>query len=130
MKLGRILTLGAAFMLCGASAAFAGPKTIVTAPALRSVGVSQTIYCDIVNLDSAPQDVLIEVMDYNGNVTATYGFPITIFPNNGFDLNDSFGNGSWCRFTVNASTKKFRGIAIYDNQAGGGDHYTMTIPGY
>src|SRR5262249_43407366 len=103
-----------------------------TAPALRSVGTSQTLFCDIVNLDTVPQDVIFDIMDYNGNVVTTFG-PWTLAPSNGLYHNDSSGNGAWCRFTVNASTKRFRGIAIYDALVSGGatnDHYTMTIPGY
>lgn len=131
MKLGRIATMGAAFLLCGASAALAGPKYIMTAPALRTVGVAQTIFCDIVNLDVVNQDVVIDVMDYNGGVVVT--LPWTLSPNSGYYLNDSSGNGAWCRFTVNTSTKRFRGIAIYDAgfaSGGTGDHYTITIPGH
>lgn len=131
MKSVRVSLLGAALMLCGASAAHAGPKYIMTAPALRTVGVSQTIFCDIVNLDVVNQDVIIEVMDINGGVVVS--LPWTLLPNSGFYQNDSSGNGAWCRFTVNTSTKRFRGIAAYDAgilTGGTGDHYTITIPGY
>jgi hypothetical protein len=136
MKFGRILTLGAAFMWCGASAAFAGPKYIVTAPALRTVGTAQVIYCDIVNLDGVNQDVVIDVMDYNGNLVSSLlgGTPYTLAPNTGYYHPDYTGAGAWCRFTVNTSTKKFRAIAVYDAGpgfvGGTGDHYTMTIPGF
>ncbi len=125
MKLGRILTLGAAFLLCGASAALAGPKYLVSAPAIRTFPGPQTLFCDLVNLDAVNQDVIFEVMDYNGVVTAG-PMPILLAPNNGFYLADYSGNGAWCRFTVNASTKKFRGIAIYDD----GTTYVATIPAY
>lgn len=125
MKFGTILSLGAAFMLCGASTALAGPKYLMSAPALRSFPASQTLFCDLVNLDVAPQDVIFEVMDYNGTVTAG-PLPFTLAPNNGYYLPDYTGNGAWCRFTVNTSTKKFRGIAIYDD----GTTYVATIPAY
>lgn len=126
MKLGRIFSLGAAFILCSASAALAGPKYISTAPALRTVGTTQTLHCDISNLDDDPQQVTIEGMNYAGTVVD--GPYTTSIPGGAADYLQTFAaDAAWCRFTVNTSTKKFRGIAIYDNAAYG---YTITIPGY
>lgn len=124
MKVTRTATLVAALVLGGASMAHAGPKYLVSAPAIRTTP-AQTLYCDIVNLDSSPQDIIIDVMDYNGNVTVG-PLPIQLPPNYGYYLPDTSLSGAWCRFTVNTSTKKFRAIAVYDQ----GTAYTVTIPAY
>jgi hypothetical protein len=125
MKFSRIFLLAAAFVLCGASTALAGPKYIVTAPALKSVGAAQTLHCDITNLDDEPQDVRIEGMNYAGAVVDG-PYDTTIQPGQADYLQTFATDTAWCRFTVNTSVKKFRGIAIYDKFDYG---YTITIAG-
>jgi hypothetical protein len=108
----------------GASVAHAGPKYLTSAPAARS-GVGQTLHCDIVNLEVSPQEVTIEVLDYNGN-PATPPYTTMLAPNTGDYSWDSAGFGAFCRFAVNTSTKKFRAFAIHDDAL----TYTVTLPAY
>jgi hypothetical protein len=64
-------------------------------------------------------------MDYAGAVVTSSG-QFTLPPNNGFYHADFSSIGAYCRFTVNGSTKKYRGIGIYDDNS----TYTVAIPAY
>jgi hypothetical protein len=76
-----------------------------------------------VNVGATPQDVTIDVLDYYGNLIQG-GFPQTLAPEQGTAIGDSSGQGARCRFTVSASTKKVRAMAVYDN----GSAYTIAVP--
>jgi hypothetical protein len=125
MKAARVLLAGAIFTLGGASAAMAGPKVMASAPALALYPSLQTIYCDILNLNTTQKDVTIEIMDYTGTVVSGPS-TFTLQPNEGQALGDGTGAGAWCRFTVDGSTKKYRAMAIYDN----GTAYTTSVQAY
>jgi len=107
--------------------ASAGPlqaAVMASAPALHLYPATQTIYCDIVNLNTTPKDVTIEVVDYFGVVT-TGPSTSTLAPFQGTALGEGGGlQGAYCRFTVSGSAKKYRAMAIYDN----GTSYTVAVP--
>ncbi len=125
MKLARVMLAATVLAVCGSSAALAGPKVMATAPADQDSPTGQIIYCDIVNLDTQPRDVTIEVMDINGLVVSGPLGPLSYPPNTGQALAAFPGSGgAWCRFTVDGATKKFRGVAVYDDGLG----YTLSIP--
>ena len=126
MKLGRILLAGAALALCGASAAQAGTKIMATPPIPNNIPVNHTMFCDLMNFNTTPKDVTIEIMDLNGVIANGPFGPITLGPSQGIAFSNNSGTGAWCRFTVDGSTKKYRGIAIYDN----GTNYTVSVPAY
>jgi hypothetical protein len=120
---GRLIAAGA-FLATISTSAHAG-KILWTAPALAGYPATQTIYCDIVNTATTPQQVTVEILDYVGNVV---GFPLmqTLPPEEGTANGDSTGAGARCRFTVAGSTKKVRAIAVYDDGSG----YTLSVPAY
>jgi hypothetical protein len=113
--------VAAGFVLSTAVASQAG--TLASAPALGAYPTLQVLYCDIVNLNSTPKPVTIDIMDYFGNVVSTSGSQ-TVGGGQGTAWGDGSGNGAWCRFTVDGSTKKYRAMAIYDN----GTAYTVSVP--
>jgi hypothetical protein len=117
----KMLLVAAGFVLSTAVASQAG--TLASAPALGAYPSLQIIYCDILNLNNTPKPVTIDIMDYFGNVISTSGSQ-TVLPSQGAAFGDGSGNGAWCRFTVDGSTKKYRAMAIYDNGAA----YTVSIP--
>jgi hypothetical protein len=98
---------------------------LATAPALAAYPALQTIYCDIVNLNTSDKNVTIDIMDYFGNVVTTTG-SFALPPSQGNALGDGTGQGTWCRFTVDGSARKYRGMAIYDN----GSAYTVSVPAF
>jgi hypothetical protein len=117
-------------MMCAAAALALGSvpaaqaaSVLASAPALGAYPTNQVIYCDIVNLYTAPKNVTIEIMDYFGNVVTSLPTS-TLGPNQGTAWGDASGNGAWCRFTVDGSAKKYRAVAIYDN----GTSYTVSLP--
>ena len=120
-NIGRTLIAGM-LLATLATSAHAG-KVLWTAPALAAYPSLQTIYCDIVNVGTTPQDVTIDILDYFGNPV---GFPLTqtLAPETGTANGDGSGSGARCRFTLTGSTKKVRAMAIYDNGSG----YTVAIP--
>jgi hypothetical protein len=122
----RIGTVMAAGMLLAtlATSAHAG-KVLWTAPAQGAYPGLQTLFCDIVNVGTTPQEVTIDILDYFGNVVQG---PLQqlLVPEQGTALGDGSGSGARCRFTVSGSTKKVRAIAMYDN----GSAYTVAIPAY
>jgi hypothetical protein len=121
MKTIKMLAAAAALALGSLPAAHAA-QVLSTAPALAAYPSLQVLYCDIVNVDKVQRNVTIEIMDYFGTViTSLPNWPLP--PNNGQALGDGSGNGAWCRFTVDGSAKKFRGMAIYDN----GSAYTTSV---
>jgi hypothetical protein len=91
-------------------------------PELAAYPSLQTIYCDIVNLNTSPKNATIDVVDYFGNVIISGSF--TILPSQGMAVGDPTGSGAWCRFTVDGSAKKYRAMAIYDNASA----YTVSLP--
>jgi len=106
------------------SAAHAGSKVLASAPA--PLTGSQTMYCDVTNIDPVnPKDVTTEIVDINNN-TVTGPTTATIAPNSGGFLGSAAPAAAWCRFTVTGSTKNLRAIAVYDNGTG----YTMSLPAY
>ena len=119
--IGRLIAAGALLATLTTSA-HAG-KVLWTAPALAAYPSTQTIYCDIVNVGTTPQDVTIDVLDYFGNLIQG-GFPQTLPPEQGTAVGDASGAGARCRFTVTGSTKKVRAMAVYDN----GTNYTISVP--
>jgi hypothetical protein len=119
--IGRTIAAGA-FLVLASTSAHAG-KVLWTPPALAAYPSLQTIYCDIVNVATTPQDVTIEVLDYFGNVVSG-PMTITLPPEQGNALGDGSGSGARCRFTVSGSTKKVRAVAVYDNGSG----YNVAIP--
>jgi hypothetical protein len=68
----KMLLVVAGLVLSTAAASQAG--TLATAPALAAYPTLQTIYCDIVNLNTTPKNVTIDVIDYFGNVITTGSF--------------------------------------------------------
>jgi hypothetical protein len=125
MKTIKTIVLAAAFALGSVSTGHA-VQVLSSAPALAAYPSLQTIYCDILNRDKVQRNVGIEIMDYFGNVVSSMPTQ-PLLPDQGTAWGDGTGNGTWCRFTVDGSAKKFRAIAIYDKGAGG---YTVTIPAY
>jgi hypothetical protein len=121
--MGQIIAAGA-FLATVATSAHAGGKVLWTAPGLAGYPSTQTIYCDIVNVGTTPQDVTIEVLDYFGNATVSPLGPVTLAPESGQANGDFSGAGARCRFTVTGSTKKVRAMAVYDN----GSQYTIAVP--
>jgi len=125
MKLFKVFIAAALLALTTGSAAHAGQKVLASAPALA--GATDTLYCDVTNLDPVnPIEVTGEAMDLNGNVV---GFPntITIPPMSGqYFAGFSGPPSAWCRFTVNGSAKNLRAMAVYDD----GSSYTVTLPAY
>jgi hypothetical protein len=117
----KILMVAAGLALSTTVASQAG--TLASAPALGAYPTLQTIYCDILNLNNTPKPITMDVMDYFGNVISTSGSQ-TVLPSQGTAWGDGSGNGAWCRFTVDGSSKKYRAMAIYDN----GSAYTVSIP--
>ena len=113
---------GIALAVCSASAAQAA-KVLATAPVLNGTPVVQTMYCDIVNLNPAPTNMMLEIMDLNGTVVGGPFGPFTLQPDEGFALAEFTGTGAWCRFTVDGSPKKWRALAVYDD----GTNYTAVI---
>ena len=112
-------------LLFSAALAPAHAGVLATAPALAAYPTNQTIYCDIVNLNTSQKDVAIDIMDYFGNVVTTSG-SFSLLPSQGNAWGDGTGNGTWCRFTVDGSARKYRGMAIYDN----GSAYTVSVPAF
>ncbi len=124
MKLGRILLFGAALALGGASAAQAGTKIMATPPIVTGAPVvGQTMYCDMNNLNTTDKQVTFEIMDLAGAVVSG-PLSLTLSPGTGQALGSNAATAAWCRFTVDGSPKKYRGIAIYDN----GNDYTVSVP--
>jgi hypothetical protein len=120
MKTFKLLAL--ATMLQGAAAAYAGPRILATAPAQDGYPAPQVLYCDIVNLDTSPQTITTEIMDFDGKVIGSN--MSTVDPNKATASGDTSGNGAWCRFTINTSSKKFRAMAVYAGASG----YTVAVP--
>jgi hypothetical protein len=116
----KMLLVAAGLVLSTAVASQAG--TLSTAPALAAYPSQQTIYCDIINLNTSPKNVTIDVVDYFGNVINTGSF--SLLPSNGQAVGDGSGQGAWCRFAVDGSTKKYRAMAVYDNASA----YTISVP--
>lgn len=121
MKTLRMLTVAATLGLPGATAYAAG-RMLATAPAIAAYPSNQTIDCSIVNLNSSPSNVTIDLVDYSGNVVQTGTF--TLLPSQGYAVGDVSGNGAWCRFIVDGSPKTYRAMAIYDNHS----TYTVAVP--
>jgi hypothetical protein len=122
--MGQIIAAGA-FLATVATSAHAGGKVLWTPPALASYpsGSGRTIFCDVVNVGTTPQDVTIEILDYFGAVVTSVG-PTTLAAESGTAWGDSGFSSARCRFTVTGSTKKIRAMAIYDN----GTDYTVSVP--
>jgi hypothetical protein len=122
MDIKRLLA-ATAILAASAGTSQAG-KVLWTAPALHMYPTNQTLYCDVVNVGTTPQDVTIEILDYYGAVTSG---PVTstLGPEQGNALGEASPlGGARCRFTVSGSTKKVRAIAVYDN----GSAYTVAFP--
>lgn len=121
--------IGRTLTACAVLAALAGSShaaVLVTAPARAGYPTfsGRTLYCDIRNLNSGNGIVTIDILDYPGNVLNSFG-PLTLAPNEATAFSDGgSGDGVSCRFTVSGSSKKWRGVAVYDN----GTDYTMSIP--
>ena len=114
----RTIFASALLLLCGASAAHAATKVMGVGPASRFYPAGQTLTCTILNLNTTTKTVTVEAMDYFGGVVVSGGGPLA--PNASTSISDPAGNGAWCRFTVDGSTKKYRAAALYDN----GTEYT------
>jgi hypothetical protein len=124
----KIRTILAASLLALSIAppAHAGTKIMASAPALRSYPITtQTLRCNILNLNAVTKPVTIDTLDYSGTITSTSGV-INLPPSTGtsFVATDSFGEAAYCRFTVDGSTKKYRAVATYDD----GTYYTTAHP--
>ena len=111
--------------LLAPSAWAASSKVLYTAPAQTNYPTLQTLYCDILNVDTQPMSIAIDVIDYFGGVVQTLG-PVATDSGKAQALGDATGIGAYCRFTISGSAKKVRAIGIYDN----GVSYTVTIPAY
>jgi hypothetical protein len=116
-------TLAAGMLLATITTSAHAGKVLWTAPALGAYPTTQTIYCDVVNVGTTPQDVTIDVLDYFGNLIQG-GFPQTLAPEQGTADGDGSGACARCRFTVTGSTKRVRAMAVYDN----GSQYTIAVP--
>lgn len=116
MTIAKTFTMAGLAALCLAAPAHAGQRYMASAPAQRSYPSTQTLRCNILNLNNTAQSVVIESMDYNGIATSTSG-ELVIAPQTGAShvAVDSFGDSAYCRFTVNGSTKNFRAVAVYDD---------------
>jgi hypothetical protein len=101
----------------------ASSKVLYTAPAQSNYPTLQTLYCDILNVDTEPMSITVDIFDYSGTMVATTG-AVAILPSAGTALPDTTGAGAYCRFTISGSTKKVRAMAIYDN----GLAYTTSVP--
>jgi hypothetical protein len=126
MKLGRLLVTAAALAVCGASAAQAGTKFMISPPIPQNLPTLQTMYCDITNLNKTDKTVTIEILDTNGAVISGGGPTMVMLTPNEATAFGGFSTGAYCRFTVDGSTKKYRAVAIYDN----GTDYTISVPAY
>jgi hypothetical protein len=123
MKTLRLLAATAALALASVAGADAA-QILATAPALAAYPTTQTMICSIVNIDKVQRNVTIEVMDYFGNVVSgPLSAPFVPFFA-GYQADISGGNGTWCRFTVDGSAKKFRAVAAYAD----GTKYTVANP--
>ena len=111
--------------LLAPSAWAASSKVLYTAPAQGNYPTLQTLYCDILNVDTQPMSITIDVIDYFGEVVGTLG-PLTTDPGKAQALGDATGAGAYCRFTISGSSRKVRAVGIYDN----GVSYTTTIQAY
>ena len=120
MKSFKMLAAATLFALTSASAAHAGAKSAVTAPATAG---TNRLFCDVTNIDTNPKEVTIEIVDINNNVVLGPYTPL-MPPGTGDYLGSATGAAAYCRFTVNGSTKKIRGIAIYDDTTS----YVMSLP--
>ena len=115
MKLGQSFLAAAALAVAAASAAQAGTKIMATAPANRSYpGSGGQINCTILNMNKTDRSVTIEIMAYDGSVRDVSG-PVTLAPQTGLSASDAINDASWCRFTVDGSTKKYRAAAVYSD---------------
>ena len=122
MKLTKMFVAAALLALTSASAAQAGDKILATAPATATG--AQVMFCDITNIDlNATKDVTSEIMDINGN-TVSGPTVQTIPAGGGVFFGGITAPAAWCKWTVSGSTKKLRGMAIYDDGIG----YTMSLP--
>lgn len=114
MKMYKTFLVAAVFMLSNAPLAHAGTKIMATGPANRVYPSFpyQSLQCNILNANKTPKPVTIEVMDYYGNIVDSSG-PLVLAPQTGASITNSNLDGSWCRFTVDGSPKKWRAVAIY-----------------
>lgn len=94
---------------------------LATAPA-QSRPDPEKMWCSIVNVDRTPRVVFAHIVDYAGVVVNTGSK--TLLPSEALAVGDISGDGAYCRFNVDGSTKKFRAAAIYDD----GSTYTVSIP--
>ena len=78
--------------------------------------------CAAINAGTKPVTVLVESLDYGGNVIqATTG---NYAPAHGDEMTSAAG-GVWCRFTVTkGSAKGLRAAALYDD----GNVDTLSVP--
>ena len=123
MKIRTTLLAASLLSLATVPAAHAGAKVLASAPGVAYYPALQTISCNILSLNDASSTITIDVMDYSGMVVATSG-ALSVPPQNTASFADGSGNGAWCRFTVDNSTKRYRAVAVYDN----GVHYTTANP--
>lgn len=125
MNWGLKILGGIALAVSSASVAHAA-KVLATPPVVNGTPALQVMYCDIANLNPAPANVTIEIMDINGIVLVGPFGPILLQPEEGVAIPETTGSGAWCRFTVDGSPKKWRGVAVYDD----GNDYTATVNAY
>ena len=122
----NLLTIVVCVVLLYSGTSHAAAATVLyTAPAGAFYPTTQTLYCDILNVNKAgasAKAVTIAILDYDGNVVVTQSF--SLGSGHGDALGDSSGNGAYCRFTVEGPAKMFRAMAIYDN----GSAYTVAVP--
>jgi hypothetical protein len=77
-------------------------------------------------MNTGPGTVTIEILDYPGNAISSFG-PLTLDGGEATAFSDGgSGDGVSCKFTVSGSSKRWRGVAVYDNDT----DYTIAIPAY
>jgi hypothetical protein len=121
----NLLTMVVCVVLLCSGTSYAASAVLYTAPAAAYYPTTQTLYCDILNVNkasAAAKPVTIAILDYDGNAVVTQSFSLA--SGHGQSLGDSSGNGVYCRFTVDGAAKMYRAMAIYDN----GSAYTVAVP--
>ena len=88
---------------------------------------AETLYCQAVNVKSAPVDVTIEVHHIDGTVLSSSNGPITIQPGHIAGRSSSQSGADYCKFIVAGSKRAVRAAAFFSNPANN-DEYTVAVP--
>ena len=105
-----------------ASIGGAANAAVLSSAPIEGYPSGQRLSCNIVNLNSMPRMVTIELLDYSGDVVVGDNFGLQ--PNQGQSLASDSGWAAWCRFTVDGSARSYRAVAVYEDDG----RYTTAIP--